>query len=202
VEPSLAQKVASDAPPDGGGEATLPRGAVLGRYIVVEPIGRGGMGVVYRAYDPELDRRVALKLLRRQGESTGDEQARLVREGKAMARLAHPNVAAVHDVGVDDDQVFIAMELVEGQTLRAWLETPRSWRAIVAMFLQAGRGLSAAHAAGMVHRDFKPDNVIVGADGRARVVDFGLARTHDATCRPSSSPAGASDPRPISSRSP
>jgi tRNA A-37 threonylcarbamoyl transferase component Bud32/tetratricopeptide (TPR) repeat protein len=134
------------------------------------------MGVVYAAYDPELDRKLALKLLRRLPATAGGEQARLLREGQAMARLAHPNVVAVYDTGAFGDGVFVAMELVEGQTLRSWLQSEkRTWRDIVAMFAQAGRGLGAAHAAEIVHRDFKPDNVLVGTDGRARVLDFGLA---------------------------
>jgi eukaryotic-like serine/threonine-protein kinase len=156
----------------------LTRGAALGRYIVIERLGQGGMGVVYKAYDPELDRRVAVKVLRASSLEravASEKQARLLREGKVMARLAHPNVVAVYDVGTFDGQVFVAMELVEGETLRAWLKTPRSWREVVAMFAQAGRGLAAAHRAGIVHRDFKPDNVLVGKDGRARVLDFGLA---------------------------
>ena len=131
------------------------RGAVLDRYLVLERLGAGGMGVVYAAYDPELDRKVAIKLLR--GESTGASAARLQREARAMARLTHPNVIAVHDVGVFDGQVFVAMEFVDGPTLRAWQErTDRPWPEIVDMYLQAGRGLAAAHRAGLVHRDFKP----------------------------------------------
>src|ERR1700722_14732513 len=150
--------------------------ATMGRYLVLERIGEGGMGVVYKAYDPGLDRRVALKGLRQSPDGIGSDEERLVREGKAMAQLAHPNVVAVYDVGVHDERVFVAMEFVEGQTLRAWLEPRRSLSEVLAMFVQAGRGLCAAHDAGFVHRDFKPDNVLVGNDGRVRVVDFGLAR--------------------------
>ena len=139
------------------------------------------MGVVLAAYDPRLDRRVALKLLRpgrRSGETEDTAHLRLQREAQVMARLAHPNVVTVYDVGEVDDRVYVAMEFVEGRTLRQWLEErPRSWREVVQMFLGAGRGLAAAHAAGVVHRDFKPDNVLVGADERARVTDFGLAST-------------------------
>ncbi len=138
------------------------------------------MGVVYAAYDPELDRRVALKLVSPAVAGTRDEsqgQARLLREAQAMARLSHPNVMPVYDVGTFGDQVFIAMEYVEGSTLAEWLAEPkRPWREIVSMFVQAGRGLAAAHAGGLLHRDFKPNNVLVGKDGRARVLDFGLAR--------------------------
>ena len=154
-----------------GAEAPLPRGAIVGRYVVVDLIGAGAMGVVYAAWDPQLQRRVALKLLRPER-----EDARLLREAQTMARLQHPNVVAVHDVGAIDERVFVAMELVEGDTLAGWLNArPRTWREIVAIFVQIGEGLAAAHDAGLVHRDFKPDNVLVGADGRARVGDFGLA---------------------------
>jgi serine/threonine protein kinase/tetratricopeptide (TPR) repeat protein len=155
-------------------EPLLAKSAVLGRYIVLEPIGRGGMGVVYAAYDPVLDRRVAVKLLRRASRGS-HEQERLRSEAMVMARLSHPNVVAVHDVGTFAQRLFVAMELVVGQTLRAWSREPRAWRESVAIYLQAGRGLAAAHAAGIVHRDFKPDNALVGTDGRLRVVDFGLA---------------------------
>ncbi len=156
----------------------LPRGTCVGRYVVIDRIGQGGMGVVYRAYDPELDRPLALKLVAAlDDEATGAKRDRLLREAQALARLQHPNVIAVHDVGVFRGDVFIAMELVDGLTLRAWLrDKPRRQREIVDAFLAAGEGLAAAHRAGLVHRDFKPDNVIVGNDGRVRVLDFGLAR--------------------------
>jgi tetratricopeptide (TPR) repeat protein len=137
------------------------------------------MGVVYAAYDPELDRKVALKLLRpdRTGAAAEEHRLRLQREAQAIARLSHPNVVAVFDAGMLGDQVFVAMEFVEGKTLREWLKAePRSWREIVEVFLPAGRGLAAAHDAGLVHRDFKPDNVLLGGDGRVKVADFGLAR--------------------------
>jgi tetratricopeptide (TPR) repeat protein len=170
-----------DPPPLLPGEdPPLSKGASLGRYVVLEPLGHGAMGIVYRAFDPELDRRIAVKLLRRMPDFASGEEERLLREGKAMARLSHPNVVTVYDVGTYGDRVFVAMELVEGETLRRWLRTPRSWRETVGMFLQAARGLAAAHAAGIVHRDFKPDNALVGTDGRVRVVDFGLAWTPDA----------------------
>ncbi len=155
----------------------LGRGAQVGRYVILHPIGQGGMGVVYAGYDPELDRKVALKLLRPDRAGGEVARSRLLREAQAIARLSHPNVVAVFDAASFGDQVFIAMELVPGRTLREWLqEKPRSWREVIALFLDAGRGLAAAHAAGLVHRDFKPDNVLLGDDGRVRVVDFGLAR--------------------------
>jgi tetratricopeptide (TPR) repeat protein/predicted Ser/Thr protein kinase len=153
------------------GDGGAAPGARFGRFVVVGALGRGGMGVVLSAFDPELKRKVALKLLSR--EHAGAPL--LAREAQALASLAHPNVVAVYEAVHVDDQRFIAMELVDGTTLRAWLAEPRRWREIVAMFVAAGRGLSAAHAVGITHRDFKPDNVLVGRDGRPRVSDFGLA---------------------------
>ncbi len=154
----------------------LARGANLGRYLVLEKIGRGGMGVVYAGYDPELDRRVALKVLAIAKHETGQKATRRLREARALARLNHPNVLAVYDVGVTQGLLFIATELVEGETLAAWLKQPRGTQEILSMFRLAGQGLVAAHAEGLVHRDFKPANVMIGVDGRVRVVDFGLAR--------------------------
>ena len=151
-------------------------GDPIGRYVVLERLGGGGMGVVYSAYDPKLDRRVALKLLRPDVSGNGDAQKRLLREGQTLARLAHPNVVNVHDLGEFEGRVFVNMEFVKGSTLTEWLHArARSWREIVDVFVQAGRGLAAAHAVGIVHRDFKPDNVLVGDDGRVRVADFGIA---------------------------
>jgi serine/threonine protein kinase len=149
---------------------TLRTGARIGRYVVIGQLGAGGMGGVYAARDPELDRKVAIKLLH---SSVGG--ARLLREARALAKLAHPNVVTVYDVGTFADRPFIAMELVDGITLRGWLgERWRSWREVLDMFMHAGRGLSAAHAVSLVHRDFKPENVMVGRDGRVRVLDFGI----------------------------
>jgi serine/threonine protein kinase len=153
----------------------LERGMCVGRYVILDQLGEGGMGVVYKAYDPELDRSVALKLL--QTEDAGILRDRLLREAQALARLSHPNVVAVHDVGSFGEQVFIAMEFVDGMNLRRWLkERKRPAPEILAAFLAAGEGLAAAHRAGLVHRDFKPDNVVVGSDDRVRVLDFGLVR--------------------------
>jgi len=158
----------------------LPRGAAFGRYLIVDCVGAGAMGVVYEAYDLQLTRKVALKLasdLVRSGEGTSQSHVRLLREAQSMARLSHPNVVAVFDAGILEDRVFIAMEFVGGLTLRQWLaKRPRSVAEILDVFVQAGRGLSAAHRAGLVHRDFKPDNVLVDGGGRVRVADFGLAR--------------------------
>jgi eukaryotic-like serine/threonine-protein kinase len=168
--------------------ADFDAGAKLGRYVVLSHMGTGGMGVVYAAYDPELDRRIALKLMHQRGDD--EEQAqrasqRMLAEAKAMAQLSHPNVITVHDVGTIDGRVFIAMEFVEGKPLSQWMREPgRDWRELLDMFIRAGRGLEAAHAAGLVHRDFKPDNVLVGADGRVRVLDFGLARRIDGVREP------------------
>ncbi len=158
------------------GLARVDRSLRVGRYVVLEEIGRGGMGRVVRAYDPKLQREVALKEVRR--ETLGPSGARrLVAEARAMAKLSHPNVVAVYDVEeVEDGEVVLVMEYVAGQTLGAWLREPRSWAEILRRFVPAGRGLAAAHAAGLLHRDFKPENVLVGADGRVRVTDFGLAR--------------------------
>ncbi|HEX3694338.1 MAG TPA: bifunctional serine/threonine-protein kinase/formylglycine-generating enzyme family protein [Polyangia bacterium] len=168
-------------------------GAHIGRYVILERVGSGAMGVVYGAYDPELDRKIALKLLLkpRGGAHKPGASARLLREAKAMARLAHPNVVAVHDVGLVDEQVFLAMEFLAGGTLRRWLQTEqRSWRQILDVFIAAGRGLAAAHAAGLVHRDFKPENVLLDKDGRPRVVDFGLARESGSTTEDESASLG------------
>ncbi len=156
---------------------TLP--AYIGRYKVVRRLGSGGMGVVYAAWDEALNRKVALKVLRtRVGRNKRDTgRKRLQREAQAMAKLSHPNVVAIYDVGMVEDQLFLAMEFVKGQTLTRWLQSERrSWRSVLGVFMQAGRGLSAAHLAGIIHRDFKPDNVLIDGENRVRVVDFGLAR--------------------------
>lgn len=170
-----------DVPAAAAGGPSSPAlriGTRLGRYLLEEEIGRGGMGVVYAALDPELDRRIAIKVLRTSAAEGSAGRTRLLREAQALARLAHPNVIAVFDVGVVSaagDEIFVAMELCTGGTLRQH-QAGKSWRDIVLAYVHAGRGLAAAHEAGLVHRDFKPDNVLVGADGRLRVTDFGLVR--------------------------
>ena len=149
----------------------------IGKFLILRLLGAGGMGVVYAAYDEELDRKVAIKLLRFDMSDAVRGQARMLREAQAMARLSHPNVAQIHEVGEIGGRVFIAMEFVDGHNAREWLaRATRGWREALAVYLQAGRGLAAAHQAGLIHRDFKPDNVLVGADGRVCVADFGLAR--------------------------
>lgn len=150
-------------------------GTSLGRYLIISELGRGAMGVVLRAYDPKLQREVALKCQRAARLSSSTRQ-RMMFEAQAMAKVNHPNVVSVFDFEVQDGQVVLAMEFVPGQDLRGWLEQSRTPRAIVDVFVQAGRGLDAAHRAGLLHRDFKPANVLVTEDGVAKVTDFGVAR--------------------------
>ncbi|MBL4688889.1 MAG: serine/threonine protein kinase, partial [Nannocystaceae bacterium] len=153
----------------------------VGRFVVIDRLGQGGMGTVFRAYDPDLNRRVALKVLRKTSIAEPEREARLVREAQALAKLNHPNVVAVYEVGLLVGRIFVAMEHVEGVELGTWARSlpppglPR-YRQALEILIQAGSGLAAAHAAGLVHRVFKPTNVLVGDDGRARVLDFGLAR--------------------------
>jgi eukaryotic-like serine/threonine-protein kinase len=155
----------------------VPQVQRIGPYILLEQLGAGAVGSVYAAYHPQLDRQVAVKLLHSDGASDRQAPERLLREAQALARLSHPHVVAVHDAGTWEGRVFMVMEQVPGTDLRAWLkEKPRTWREVRDVFVQAGEGLAAAHAAGLVHRDFKPPNVLVGKDGRIRVADFGLAR--------------------------
>jgi ABC-type branched-subunit amino acid transport system substrate-binding protein len=177
---ALAKTQAEGAPrahPAEEGAPVLQADDTVGRYVIRAMVGAGAMGRVYAAHDPALDRKVALKLLNPNA-AAPDLEERLLREAKAMARVSHPHVIAVHDAGRHGRQVYIAMEFVAGGTLRDWLaKKARPWREVLEVFLRAGRGLAEAHAAGIIHRDFKPDNVLVGDDGRVvRVTDFGLAR--------------------------
>ncbi|HUJ63632.1 MAG TPA: serine/threonine-protein kinase [Kofleriaceae bacterium] len=166
---TIDMQASGDAPSEPG------PGAAIGRFVVRARLGEGGMGVVYAGEDADLGRKVAIKLVRGDSEHPA-YRARLLREAKAMARLEHPNVVRVYEVGSDRGRLFVAMELVDGKTLTSWLREPHGTAEILAMFAQVGAGLAAVHAAGLVHRDFKPDNVLVDRGGRARVADFGLAR--------------------------
>jgi len=196
-----ARLLPRDLPPefDRSSLSDRERALVVSRYYLLSRLGAGGMGLVYLAYDPSLDRKVAIKLLRPAGdgvEPAAEAHARLHREAQALAKLSHPNVVAVYDVGTydasalygtprNDDAgqgVFLVMEYIEGVTLAHWLEDRlRSWQEVVAVFLAAGRGLVAAHAVGVIHRDFKPSNVLVRRDGSVHVFDFGLARAAGGT---------------------
>ena len=190
----LVRTLVSAEPDEQNTEKTLPRGTNLARYVVLDPIGRGGMGVVYSAYDPELDRKVALKLLRpdfRTSPSGTGGRHHLLAEAQAMARLSHPNIITVFDVGTFEEEVFFAMEFVRGQTLRS-VQASSQLRPqrMLDLYLAAGTGLAAAHEAGIIHRDFKPENVLVGDDGRVCVTDFGLARpAHDVDTKMAGTPA-------------
>jgi tetratricopeptide (TPR) repeat protein len=185
-EPGTAESSEPGAVTTDGPEAEeIETGGRIGRYLVLSPIGAGGIGIVYSAYDPQLGRQVALKLLRPEKNTRKDSSQRLVQEAQAMARLTHPNVVAVYDVGTWKSQVFIAMELITGGTLLDWRAVrERSWREIAVVFERAGRGLAAAHGAGVIHRDFKPENILMGEDGRVLVTDFGLARIADPSLPP------------------
>jgi tetratricopeptide (TPR) repeat protein len=150
--------------------------AAIGRFEVVGVLGRGGMGVVYDARDPDLDRPVAIKLIL---DPDASHSLRLVREAQALAMLQHPNVVAVHEIGHHAGQIYVAMEKVDGQSLDRLAPPPSSWREVLALFVQAGRGLAAAHDKGLIHRDVKPQNLLVDREGRVRVGDFGLVRLGD-----------------------
>jgi eukaryotic-like serine/threonine-protein kinase len=178
----------------------LERGQTIDRFVILGLVGRGGMGEVYAAYDPDLDRKIAIKLLHTRSDAA-DGKTRLLREAQAIAKLQHPNVVVVYDVGTFADSVFLAMEFVEGRTVGGWLHAgQRTQREILEVFGAAGRGLASAHAAGLVHRDFKPDNVMVTNDGQVRVMDFGLARhvseleAATSSCESAEAPAPDVDP--------
>jgi serine/threonine protein kinase len=154
--------------------------ARIGRYVIIRRLGQGGMGIVYLAYDPQLDRKVAIKMLREDLDAGAQGRARVQREAQAMAQVSHPNIAHVYEVGESAGRLYLVMEYVAGTSLASWQRArPRnaaSVEEILRIYLQAGEGLMAAHRAGLIHRDFKPDNVLVDDESRARVVDFGLAR--------------------------
>lgn len=178
--PSPSPSIPSQ-PTDAGPEESfeLERGTPIERYVLLKPLGQGGMGVVYSAYDPDLDRKVALKLLRpdKQTPDGNSSRAWMLREAQAMARISHPNVISVYDVGTYGNQVFVAMEFIQGRTLSTWIRKEKhTVPEILRVFVEAGQGLVAAHKAGLVHRDFKPSNVLIGDNHRVCVLDFGLAR--------------------------
>ncbi len=190
---SRSPPTTSCAGPEPSGELPrlLPQ---IGKYTLLGALGRGGMGLVHKGYDADLDRPVAIKMFHRDpARSAGDSQetqARAMREAQALARLSHPNIVAVHEVGSHEGQVFIVMDYVLGATLREWLTARPPLARVLEVFVQIGQALAAAHRAGIIHRDLKPDNVVVGEGGHAQVLDFGLARTaevialeHDASGR-------------------
>lgn len=178
--------------PVEGETSNLRGGDLVGRYVVLGIIGAGGMGIVYLAYDPELDRRVALKVLRSEFSHLDTVGPSLLQEAKSMAQLSDPNVCTVYEVGASKGAVFIAMEYIDGETMSDWLESrPRTWKDIVEVMVQAGRGLEAAHRSGIVHRDFKPDNIMIDQQGRVRVMDFGVSER--AVRKPGIRPENAED---------
>lgn len=183
VQRDRSGRRAGNKSPDPG---RYERGSTIGRYMVLEFLGRGGMGVVYLAYDPELDRRVAIKVLRTRASLR--VRQRLEREARALARLSHPNVVQVYDAGVHEGHLFMAMEFIEGYALDEWCknEPAPHWRDILQVYMQVGRGIAAAHDKGMVHRDIKPANLLLGNDGRVCVADFGLAAAHESGLQSSS----------------
>jgi eukaryotic-like serine/threonine-protein kinase len=193
AERALATTHQSDGGDAGESGSALPPPEVVrgDRYLLLDQIGEGGMGVVWAAYDRVLDRKVALKLLN-DAYLGAANQARLAREAKVMARLSHPNVVPVYDVGEREGRMFLTMELVTGRSLAEWLKETRSWREIVDVFRAAARGLVAAHEAGIVHRDVKPGNILVGEDGRTRVADFGVSRADAAESSAVAAVEGAS----------
>jgi serine/threonine protein kinase/class 3 adenylate cyclase len=196
AEEPTASGATSESPEPSQAVPGFGPGTRIGRYVIDRVLGEGGMGAVYLAKDPELDRQVAIKLLHPALSSNPEHRTRLLREAQAMARISHPHVVAVHDVVTWEGQLFVAMEYVEGSTLRDWMRTRRSLRQILELFRKAGEGLAAAHAAGLIHRDFKPGNVLIGVDGSVQVSDFGLARTATAPSEPESVSSPSPSPAP------
>ncbi|MBZ0113503.1 MAG: serine/threonine-protein kinase [Thermoanaerobaculia bacterium] len=195
----LWERLAETLNPNEG----LSSGSQVGRFVVLEAIGAGGMGAVYSAWDPELDRKVALKLLHPDPSNSQEAESRLRREAQALARLSHENVITVHDVGRWNGRVFIAMEFIDGEDLASWRKAgPHDWRETLDIYIRAGRGLAAAHDAGLVHRDFKPQNVLRSRDGKVRVVDFGLARSVEGSAGSPGSGTHEADSAPLGTAAP
>ncbi|MCR9159862.1 MAG: protein kinase domain-containing protein [Nannocystaceae bacterium] len=177
-DPTLAATDASVSTPSGADSLVLRRGETIGRFVIIDELGRGAMGTVYAVFDVKLERQVALKLLHRSDRGMGS----LLAEAQALARVNHPNVVTVFDVGDHQGRLYLAMELVQGRTLREWqADTSPDWRELLAVYRGAARGLQAVHEADLVHGDFKPDNVMVADDGRVLVMDFGIARSLEDT---------------------
>lgn len=174
-----------------------PQLPTIGRYTVLDRIGQGGMGAVYAAYDTELDRKVALKVLSAGDHADESASLRLKREAQAMARLSHPNVATVHEVGQTEGRVYVAMEFIRGEDLEVWTRGGPPWREVLSVFTAAGRGIVAAHDVGLVHRDLKPHNIMRTDDGTVKVLDFGLARSHGETLSDDDLPPRTDDPAPL-----
>ena len=173
---AIAEAVRDAAPDDDHGAPER-----IGRYVLLERLGRGASAEVHAAYDPRLRRRVALKVLATGAPLDGIGRERTLREAQALARVEHPNVLTVYDVSpVDHDPMYIAMELIEGESLRGWsARADRPWRSVLRVLVDAAHGLAALHAAGIIHRDVKPDNILVGEDGRVCIADLGLAMSQD-----------------------
>ncbi len=178
----LRDAVAQTASMESLDVAYIPR--ILGNFQVGRCIASGGMGVVFEAHDIVLGRRVALKVVRPELATCDQAQVRLLREAQALASLNHRNVVTLYEVGMANGHVFVAMELVEGCTLREWMQAPRDWRDIVDLFVAFGRGLAAAHELGLVHRDVNPSNVFLARDGTPKLGDFGLARAEGERVEP------------------
>ena len=181
-----AMRAARGTRPGAVADVELAVGSLVGRYRITAVRGSGAMGHVLEAEDPDLQRTIAIKVMRHLDD---DDDVRALREGRALARLAHPGIVTIHDVGAWSGGVFLGMELVSGVTLREWVAQRRPWRQVVRAFADVARALHAAHEQGVVHRDIKPDNLIAGADGRLRIVDFGLAIARDEQTTPAGTPA-------------